>query len=73
MVYRSTSLGLVALLERTDPVWGSKGMVGPCGQNMACLGSLHEEEKGISCEKWHMAIGLAFCGDHITLRKINWR
>lgn len=58
MVYRSTSFGLVALLERAEPVLGSEGMGGPCGLHMASPGSLRGEQRGASCEKWHVA----FCG-----------
>lgn len=61
MVYRSSTFGTVALLERAGPVLGSEGMGGLWGEHMVCLGSLGGEQSGVWCEKWHMVVGAAFC------------
>lgn len=63
MVYRSTSFGLVALLERTDPVLGSEGMGGLCGQHMALrVGNKGSLVRKMACGCWRCILW-----SHITL------
>lgn len=71
MGHRSSSLGLLALLERTGPVLGSEGMGGLCGQHTACLGSLGGEQRGFPVKNGARLLVLHFVEPHHTLRKIN--